>query len=155
MPFPSNSGTTQISLSDAWTLTRSYMNLIKTNTQQLRTASETGNVNAEYILTYATKLIDYKVELQKTVNVTGLAAYAQEQINNPTINIVTEYNAVIQALDSVVAWIINNMPKDQDGYLLITQFAAQNNGRTTSRSFAPAQTAGLRTTLDSLLSTID
>jgi hypothetical protein len=155
MAFPSTSGTTQKNLSEAWMLTRLHINSIKVITQTLKQSSQAGNVNAEAILTYVTRLADTKAELQNIVTVPGLEAYAKEQINNPSIDIATEYNNVIQALDSVVSWIITNMPKDASGYLLVTQFAPENNGRTISRTFTPAETESLRTVLDSLLITID
>jgi hypothetical protein len=155
MAFPSTSGSVQQNLSEVWSLTRSYVNTIKVRTQNLRNSSAIANVNAVTILEYATALADLKAQLQTIVTAPGLAAYAQEQINNNTINIVTEYNNMITTVDTTITWILTNLPKDGSGYLLITQFAPENNGRTISRQFTPAETAGLRTVLDGLLATID
>ncbi len=154
MTFPSNSGTRQDNLDVAWNTARATAGNIKTRTTALRTMLN-SNTGSSAILTYATFLADARLILQKVATTPGIAAYAQQQINDGSINIAAEFTAMVSALDAVVSWIVTNFPKDGSGFLLATQFDGANNGRTTDRQFTTVQTAGLRPALDNLLATID
>lgn len=155
MTFPSTTGTKQDSLAVAWARARDTAAGIKNQATNLRTASVNGNVGASAILSFATYLADAKLILVRSSSTGGIGAYAQSQINDGTIVVATEFNNMMTTLDSVIAWIIANFPKDGSGFLLAVQFAADNSGRTTDRQFSTAALANFRTTLDTLIATID
>lgn len=82
----------------------------------------------------------------------GLEDYVKAQYADSAINIVTEYNTMIAAVDAAIAWIAGNVPKS-GGYVQLDQWA--NNGTITRRTFSTASLAGLRTVLDSVAATIE
>ena len=153
--FPSTSGSRQENVASAWERARSTAGAIKSRAQQLNAAAMAGNISSSLILGFATYLADARLAMQSAASVQGIAAYAQAQINDPTFDIVTSYNDLVTTIDATIAWVIANFPKDASGYLLATQFNANNSGRTVDRQFTPAQTAGLRTTLDTLIAAIN
>lgn len=153
--FPSSSGTYQESLDSAWRRIREMASYVKSRTVSLNTAAAAGSISSSLILDYATFLADAKIALQSAASVQGIAAYAQEQIADPTFDIVASYTDMVNAINSVTAWVIANFPKDANGFLLAKTFTAVNDGRTQDRTFTPAQTATLRTVLDTLTATIN
>lgn len=155
MPFPSIYGTKQENLSSAWTSARSIAGNIKTRALNISAQSQAGTLQAASILDFVAYLADAKAELTRISGLQGISTYAQEQLADPTLNIATEYNALIAALDNTVSWVIANFPKSVEGYLLVQTFAVENNGRTISRTFTTEETATLRTVLDSLIVAID
>jgi hypothetical protein len=155
MAFPSSSGTKQENLASAWSIARNAAGGIKQRAESLKTSSAAGPIPAASVLDLLTYLADQKLVLSRVAGLTGIAAYAQEQVGDPALNVATEYSNMIAAVDAVRDWVLANFPKDGSGYLLVTQFAGDNSGRTVSRQFSSAETAGLRTVLDALIATID
>ena len=153
--FPSSNGTKQDNLAFAWETARNVAGQIKGRSQSLRNSAEAGAIPTDMILDYVRFLGACKTTLQRAAFTQGIAAYAQEQIADNTINVATEFNNMMSALDAVGGWIFTNFPKDVDGWLLSRKFNPDNSGRTDDRLFSPAQTAGLRTVLDALIATID
>lgn len=111
-----------------------------------------GNVAATVIIDLAIRLRSDRVSFATAVNTPGIEAYARTQKNLPTMDVITEFNAMIGALDGAVNWIIANFPKDANGFLLRETW--DTNGPV-DRLFAPASTVGLRTQLDALIARID
>lgn len=84
----------------------------------------------------------------------GILGYAQEQFDDLTIDLPTEFAALIAAIDAVITWIVDNFPTSNPGnFLQRYQIAA--DGTLTDRSFSTAQTAGLRTELQALFAAIE
>ena len=81
----------------------------------------------------------------------GIAQYAKDQENDPTYDIVTEFNAMIAAAEVVRDRVETDIPTDGSGFLLLRKF--QTNA-ITMRTFTTAQTAQLRTDLDSFIATV-
>ncbi len=86
-------------------------------------------------------------------NTSGILTYAQAQFDDPTIDLSTEFAALLAALGAVITWIVDNFPKDAGGYLERYQIAP--DGVVTDRVFSSAQTAGLRTQLQALYAAIE
>lgn len=152
MAFPSTAGSIPQTLSVAWETARAVAGTIKLQTQSLRTQSAQGNVGASQILNHLTFLADQKVRLQAIAALPGIAAYAQEQVNDPTLNVATEFNAMVAAMDGVRDWVIANFPAS-GGFLQAQSFQA--DGRTVDRQFSTATLATYRTQLDALIATIN
>jgi len=155
MSFPSSTGTVQDNLAQAWHLARSVASALKQRANALRTAAAAGTVGSSAILDFATYLAEAKLMFNKAAALPGIAAYARAQIDDPTLDIVAEFQAMVAKLDDTTAWVTANFPKDGSGFLLARQFQAGNTGRTTDRQFSIAQTATLRLALDALIAAID
>lgn len=124
---------------------------LKRFVQQLRAASATGNILAQDILGCYTFLKRERAFLVTRAAVSGLSAYAQAQKNQPGLDVVAEFNTVIATLDAVTGWMASNFPQDGNGFLLSHSFGPDG---LVDRQFTPAQTAGLRTQLDTVLAAI-
>lgn len=124
---------------------------VKTYCTTARTAMAAGSVVATVIVDLHIRLKADHAALDAAKNTPGLAAYAQEQKNNGSLDVAAEFMAVLAAMADVVTWIEANFPKDGSGFLLRETWGA--NGPV-DRSFTTAATAGLRTELDALISTI-
>jgi hypothetical protein len=151
MSFPSSSSLT---LEDALKSLRDKALSVKTTSTNIRAQSLAGGTPYSSILNYMTALRGYKAQMASLYNITGLSAYAQEQLGNgfSSINVVTEYNTMIATLDSTVQWIAANLNKDGSNYALAVQIAA--DGVLTERTYGSGALAGLRTQIDALLATI-
>lgn len=124
---------------------------IKAQCQVARAESLVGNVNSSRLIGLFNFLRTQRAGLATDSATPGLAAYAQAQKNQPGLDVVAEFNAMLSTLDGVTAWIIANFPKDASGFLLERTWGADSP---VDRSFTPAQMAGFRTALDSLIATI-
>lgn len=153
MAFPSSNGSVQISLAEAWADARSSAANVKSRAQQASAASSAGTLTGDAVLSLSLFLADSKVQLQRDAAVSGIGAYAQNQVGDPTLNVTNEFNAMVAQIDTVINWIVANFPKDGTGKLLHQTIAA--TGRTVSAPFTAVQTAGLRTTLDGLIASIN
>lgn len=153
MAFPSSNGSVQVSLAEAWADARAAAANVKSRAQQASSLSAAGTLTGDAALSLSTFLADSKVQLQRDAAVSGIAAYAQSQVGDPALNVATEFSNLLAALDAVVAWVVANFPKDGTGRLLHQTLSAA--GRPTSAPFTAAQTAGLRTALDSLIAAIN
>lgn len=155
MAFPSNNGTKQENLASAWNTARSLASTIKTKAQNIRYTSAASTISANTLLDFITYLADNKLILEKIAGLPGIENYAKEQCSDAALDISGEYNNLVQSINSVITWVISNAPVDANGYLLLTKFAVENNGRTTTRAFSIEETAGFRTVLDALIAAID
>jgi len=124
---------------------------VRSNAVAMRSAAQAGT-NGQRIVLFSSTLAQLRSQMAAIVATPGLGVYAQQQENNPALNIVTEYNAMDAQIASTLAWISANFPKDASGYLLTVQLAA--DGTLVWRDFTPAALAGFVTVLDSLIATI-
>ena len=153
MSFPTNTGTRKTGPAQAWESIKGTFGQVKVNTANLRNDSAAGDIAADRVTRYVAMLSDSLDNLAAAVSVPGLLAYAQEQLNDPAFQVVTEYTAARNEMTACRDWIVANFPADGGGYLLYHSFGV--GGRITVRTFAPAVLAGLRTQLDLLLATLD
>ena len=151
MAFPSDIG--QDDLATAWRGVRLFAGAIKRDAQNLHALSVAGPVGGSQILDFLTRLADNRAELARYTQVAGLAAYAQEQINDPALDVAAAFVAMRDQADACRDWAIANFPKDGNGFLLARTFLA--DGRTQDRQFTAAALAPFRTQLQSLIATID
>lgn len=124
---------------------------VKQQAQALRTDAAAGAIQSGRILSTHQYLRAERAALTAAASTPGLAQYARDQKNNQTLDVVAEFTAVIAAIDQVVGWIETNFPKDAGGFLLERTLGADGP---LERTFTPAQTAGFRTQLDSLIAMI-
>lgn len=148
MPFPASSQ----ALANAYSLIKGRANGIRSETVQIRNDSAVGPISAERIIGYTAMLARSKTELAALAAVPGLAAYAQDQESNPSLDIGAEYNTMLTQINATIAWISTNFPQDAGGYKLAFQLGA--DGGLVWRTFPTASLATFRTQLDALAATI-
>lgn len=151
MAFPSNIGSSPLSLADAFERTRQIAGQIKSAAVALRDKSAAGPVSATDIVGYTGSLADQRARLASAGNTPGLAAYALEQY--PTLDLATAFSAMLAQIDATILWIRQNFPVSGTGEILERRF--DTAGRTTPNSFSTASLAAFRTQLDALIATID
>jgi hypothetical protein len=147
MPFPAST----LRLAPALDRVAGEMGNLKSYAANRRAAMAAGDVGSNWVLDIWENLFAIKTRLQSYAAIPGIAAYAQEQYGNGSLDIAAEFNSVIAAIDAVRANIQSTFPVDGSGYLLARQFGA---GVFTERQFTSAQTATLRGLLSNLEATI-
>ena len=78
-------------------------------------------------------------------------AYVQKQTAKPALDVAAEFTAMIAAVTAAIDWINTTLPVDGNDYLLVQKLAATG---LEDRVFTPAQTAGLRTALQTIVDQI-
>jgi hypothetical protein len=82
----------------------------------------------------------------------GLAAYASDQVNDPTYDVVAEFNAMRAAMVNARDSLMAMFPKDGSGFLLYQSFTA--SGGLQYRTFTAAQLAAAVAQVDSVIAAI-
>jgi hypothetical protein len=104
-------------------------------------------------LTLQARLSEAIVRWGELAIVPGLAAYAQAQYGNPSLDIAAEFTAMRNAAITLRDWIFNNFPRDAGtGAALVSTYA--QDGTASELTFTSAQTAGFRTVADSFTNTV-
>ena len=104
--------------------------------------------DTDQIIRILADIKSFEDAFSRFTGVAGLAAYAIEQENDASYDVVAEFAALTTSLTSVKSWIMANFPKDSNGYLLGWTLNTQTN-LVETRQFTTAQTSSLR---DNLLS---
>lgn len=152
MAFPSSTGT-KASLAAAWTSATDWASRVKSSCTSVRNSSSAGPIGASQIWFIDTLLFDARAAFQSISDIPGIAAYAQEQVNDPTLNVATEFASMVAQIDATRTWINTNFPKDGSGFLL--DRTRDSSARFVDRQFSTATLATFRTVLDELIATID
>lgn len=150
MAFPTNR--TRRSLAAALDRAQSQADTIKRLSESANVSMAGGAVTSSFVLSMLANLRAAKDVFDETSALPGMAAFALAQLND-NIDVIAGFLAMTNALTAAGAWIIQNIPKAADGALKLEDMDAFGNR--TERTFSTAQTAGLRTLLDTLIATID
>ena len=126
---------------------------IKFMAQSLRSKSATSDTPRRDFTNFQ-KHVDSSIDRWQTLgSVPGLAAYAQEQYGDGSLDIVAEYMAMRNAAIALRDWIFSNIPRDAgSGAVLLEQI--DQNGNIIDLTVTPAQSAGFRTEADAFIATI-
>lgn len=124
----------------------------KTVAQSASAALAADNQSANAIIQLLSQMKSFIETFDAVAATPGLAAYAQEQENDPAYDVVAEFNAMRAAAVAVRDWIITNFPTSAGGF--IEKDTLNADGSITVRQFTPAQTVGLVAALDALVATI-
>lgn len=120
--------------------------------QGFRDRLAAGNVSAGSVLAHLEHIRNAITYFEGVAATPGISAYATDQYGSGYA-IGPDFTAFITALEAVRDWIVANFPTDGSDYLLEKQIGP--DGAVTVRQFAPAQTAALRTLLDTLVATVE
>lgn len=139
---------------DTYNQVRSLANQLKNLATSSRDLMAAGNVSANVIRQLLDNFISGKTYLTASAAVSGMVEYAKTQEGDPNYDVAAEFTAMINACTGVINWITSNIPTGTaNGFtgVLLEQWSASG---VTVRSFTTAQTAGLRTALDTFIATV-
>lgn len=126
---------------------------VKANLQAVRTASAAGPIARQQILDVQRDLARALERLTTLSATPGLVAYAQAQFNSPTLDVATEFTAMLAAMTSLRDWTFANFPKDAgSGAWLV--YTYDTSGLATPLTFTTAELAQWRTRVDAVVATI-
>jgi len=77
-----------------------------------------SDTNADVVLATFNDLKRYRDEFLSYRDIPGIAQYARDQENDQTYDVVTEFNAMITAIEAVITNIYSSFPKDANNFLL-------------------------------------
>jgi hypothetical protein len=109
------------------------------------------------VLEYVRQNYDAWIALGTLASISGMAEYAKAQVADPTIDIPGDFTAMRNAMVGVTNWVLANFPKTPTtNELRAYTFNPDNSGRLVDVIFnVPANTAPLRTALDTLIASIN
>lgn len=119
---------------------------------QARSAALSNGATAHVVIAIRSEMIRAIDRLNELKTTPGLVAYAKEQKNDVLLDVVTEFNAVIAAMQAVVSEIETTFPVDGNGYLLREKWSATD---TSPRQFTSGNVANLKTQLDGVVAMIE
>lgn len=125
----------------------------KGTAQDAFTTLGAGNVDTVWVFLLLDKLRALISAANGWAAVAGINAYATAQLPGYAGTLTTDIQAVITAAQACIDWVVTNFPKDSTNTWLLG-FSLNADGSRTARNFTPAQTAGLRTALQSLINAI-
>lgn len=152
MAFPSSTGTKKDSLSEGWRAARNLAANVKNRAQAVRAFSQDGVLTGFHIIEFSSLLAGAKDSWNEIKAIPGMGQYAKDQVGDAALDIVAEFNAMLAAVDSVLSWIVANVPNDGTYILIVT---LGSDGRYAYRTFTAGQSSGLRAALDTLIAAID
>ena len=152
MPWPTQSTTKDDALS---AVDRTAARL-KAQCAAFRIMSAAGSINADQITEELLRnLIVARDTFAAAAAVPNIAPFVAAERNVTAQAVTDAFNSMASAVASAISWIATNLPKASSGgtqYLAIRTINAE--GAMTYRQFTPADTAGLRTTLQVVEATI-
>lgn len=147
MAFPASGKTT---LRQAWEGVTANATRIKRMAQELVAKSE---ITRRGVLDYENAMTDSLVTLDGYVTTQGLLAYAQNELNDNTINLSSEFTTMRAQIVATQDWIVNNFPKDALGNLAV--YAFNTNKQYVDINLTAGQLTAFKTQLNALIVTID
>jgi hypothetical protein len=151
--FPTTTGSTPLTLNEGLTIARNIATQIKLQVVNvLLPGAQTNGISSQVLLQMPQTYTNWIATLNSAAAISGMAAYAQAQLNND-VNIATQFSVMISAITAVVNWIDANFPST-DGYLEYAQLNAAT-GLVSYVTFTPTQLAGLVPLLQALQAALD
>lgn len=126
---------------------------MKNNAVSIRTRSAAGNINRTDVTQFLSQLNVVISQWTAIQSLSGIGAYAQQQLGSPTLDAVAEFGGMVTQATALRDWIVANFPKDAvSGAWLLTSFDA--TGAQQVLQFTSAQLAAFRTQLAAFEATI-
>lgn len=141
---------TTLLASDAYRALRDNTPGWKANAQNSLLTVQTTSINSDFVFRLLDQLKGVIAAVAQWTAVSGLGAYATAQ--GYSGDIVADANTISTAATNCGLWIINNFPKDAQGFAQAVTI--NGDGSRTLATFAPSSTGGLQTTLTALIATI-
>ena len=145
--FPGNG---KITLRTSWDGVTERATRIKQTASALSSAP---SITRKSVLDYANSLADSLAVLDTYVSVPGLLAYARNELNDQTIDLVAAFTAMRTQLVATQDWIVANFPRDAADNLSVYAFDA--NKRFTDVNLTSGQLSAFKSQLNLIIGTID
>ncbi len=134
------------------TLKRTAVQL-KINLQSFNTNLENNNVDFKLIKAIYLTINNAKNQLDALSQTPGIIEYAKVQEDDQGYNVAAEFIDLIEKMQSALTWVSNNVPSTVT--LKVPNAWGSPNDTIVSNTFTPAQTAGLRTVLTTIITAIE
>lgn len=118
---------------------------------QSRRPGLVAGTTADEVLSLYFDSVRFRGILSAVAAVPGIVAFAKDQENDQAYEPVTEFNALVTAVDAVLTEIETTYPTDGEGYLLDRKLVSE---AIEQRSFTGAQLATLVTLVDAVIAAI-
>ena len=120
---------------------------------QAQTNFAAGNMSANAVISVLTRMTGSIAVFDATSSIPGLAAYAQNEENDPTYDVVAEFSSMRIEAIGTRDWILTNFPTAVSGEII--KDTLEPNGDITVRQFTSVETAGLQSALGLLIASIN
>jgi len=147
MTWPANKQT----LVQAFTAANRAAIRAKSNTQTISNASAAGSINRDRLIDLQNQLNEAIVLWTQVKALSGIVAYAQDQFDDPALDVAAEFTAMVDAAVDLRDWIFNNFPTNSGAALIKS---LNISGTLTTLEFTTAQLSGFRTEADTFIATI-
>ncbi len=151
MTFPSSSG--RPALADVLQEIQQIAQNVKARAESAWAHASVEDVSALAVLELQAGLKKRLDRLNVLKTASGLAAYAQEQLDDLGFDIAAEFNTMLTEMQLVLDQIKTNLPTSAAGFVEARKI--ETDDTVTNKVFTPAQTFDLRTRLNALIATID
>lgn len=146
MAFP---GTSKSSLATVWSGIKATTGRIKDKCSQMIAAPSLTRI---VILEFGNGLADALQYLTTATATSGLLAYARNEENDPTLDLVAEYTAMRTQIIATQDWLVANFPNDGTGGLSVYTFDV--NKRYANINLTAGQLTAFKNQLAALSATI-
>jgi hypothetical protein len=140
-----------IDTANAYKIIKGTANQVRINVPPANAQMQANGATYEDLRDTYNFILNSKDQINLLKTTPGLEQYAKDQENDPTYDIVAEFNTMLTAMDSVLTWMDVNIPVANR---TLKAPADWGEGTIVSDSFTPAQTVGLQTELTALEATI-
>lgn len=114
---------------------------------------QAGPVSTTWVFNAIDTMVGAIDRFNRFKNVSGLDAYATEQIPGYAGTLTADITATVNAIQQCVDWCVATFPKDSTNTWLLA-FSMAADGTRAPRTFSTAQTAGLQTRLQTVIATV-
>lgn len=151
MAFPTES--TKRALAFVLNDAQSTAQNLKSHSEIVRVKSVAGTLTASQILDYQMSIKEKLGRFTELQGVTGIGQFAKDQFDDQAFDVVVEFQAMLDAIQTILDWIRTNIPVSANGF--VESRKIETDDTITKKTFTSGQTAGFRTELDLLIATID
>lgn len=138
--------------SDAYQVVKRAATQLKLNCQGFVSTLQASGADYNYLRDIYLTLVRAKDQLNTLSTTPGLAAYAQDQENDPAYDVAAEFTGMLAAITGAITWMDTNVPTS-----VTAKSPAEwsNNESMIVDTFSSGVTAGLRTALNAVVAEID
>ena len=125
---------------------------LKSDAERLKTKSSAGTLNGPETANFQ---VDAKAKFARLAVLKatpGIGQFAKDQFDDQTLDIATEFQGMLDAIQDILNWIRTNIPVSTGGF--IEERKIETDDTSTLKVYTAASTSGFRTELDLLIAAI-
>lgn len=135
---------------EAYRIVRGAANQLRINLIAIKAQLAASGADYAYLKSIVRLLVNANNQFDTLKSTPGLAAYAQEQENDPTYDVAAEFTAMQSAITGAIAWMDANVPTS----VTVGAPSTWGEGSIITNTFTAGQTAGLQTAIQSVIDEI-